>query len=259
MKILKNKEKVKNFWMALSDGRSRRLLMLDYDGTLSPFVAEREKAIPYPGIGEILENIIKNKLNTVVIISGRNAIEVKDLLGLKVPVEIWGGHGTERLLTSGRLIQVPISESSKEIFHQVEEWAQREGLGSSIEEKHGSLAFHVRGMKKQRAKRLLKEATEFFKSVSTNSSLEVDPFDGGVELRTKGIDKGNVIKRLIRAFPSDGVFSYYGDDLTDEDAFSALNGYGVSFLVRKELRPTKADVWIIPPEELKECLCKYIV
>jgi len=258
LKILKNKEKVENFWAALSDRRSRRLLMLDYDGTLSPFVADREKAIPYPGVGEILEDIINTRLNTVVIISGRDALEVKNLLGLKVPVEIWGGHGMERLLTSGRLIQIPVSDSSRQIFHQVEKWAQREGLSSSLEEKHGSLAFHVRGIKRQRAERLLEKATEFFEKVSANSSLEVDPFDGGVELRTKGIDKGNVVQNLLKAFPSDGLCSYYGDDFTDEDAFLALDGYGVSFLVRKKLRATKADVWIIPPEELKECLSKYI-
>lgn len=259
MKILKEKEKVEAFWQKVAKGRVRRLLMLDYDGTLSPFVAERLKAYPYPGLPGILERILDSSKNRVVIISGRNALEVKELLGLNVPVEIWGGHGMERLLPSGRLVQVPVSRESEEVFHQVEEWADHEGLSRSLEEKHGSMAFHVRGMGKSRADRLLEEATEFFKEVSSGSDLKVNAFDGGVELRTRGVDKGRVVRELLEDFDKNCACSYYGDDLTDEDAFSALDGSGVSFLVRKKIRQTNADVWIIPPDELKECLARYIL
>ena len=39
-------------------------------------------------------------------------------------------------------------------------------------------------------------------------------------------------------------------DATDEDAFKALRGRGVSFLVRSRWRPTWANWWITPPEEV---------
>ncbi len=259
MKILKNAQKVKAFWQALEAAKKRRLLMLDYDGTLSPFVADRANAYPYPGIGRLLGRIISISLNTVVIISGRNALEVKKLLGLRVPVEIWGGHGMERLLPSGRLIQVPIGEESKDIFNRVENWAKRHGLEGSMEEKHGSIAFHVRGLGRKKAETILEETTEYLEDVSEDTNLEVDAFDGGVELRTVGIDKGTVVDKLLQSFEDDVICSYYGDDFTDEDAFKALNGRGVSFLVRSELRQTHADVWIIPPDELKRCLSRYIL
>ncbi len=259
MKILKEKEKVEAFWQKVAEGQARRLLMLDYDGTLSPFVAERLKAYPYPGVPQILDRILESSKNRVVIISGRNALEVKELLGLDVPVEIWGGHGMERLLPSGRLVQVPVSRVSREVFHQVEDWAEHEGLSRSLEEKHGSMAFHVRGMRKSRADKLLEEATDFFQEVSSGSDLKVNAFDGGVELRTRGVDKGRVVRELLEDCDKNCACSYYGDDLTDEDAFSALDGSGVSFLVRKKFRHTNADVWIIPPEELKECLGRYIL
>ncbi len=145
------------------------------------------------------------------------------------------------------------------IFHRVEDWARSEGLNKSLEEKHGSRAFHIRGMEKKRAGQLLEEATEFFQEVSTGSDLQVSAFDGGVELRTTGVDKGGVVRELLDDFGGTCACSYYGDDFTDEDAFSALDDYGVSFLVRKKFRPTEADVWIIPPEELKECLRMYIL
>ena len=48
--------------------------------------------------------------------------------------------------------------------------------------------------------------------------------------------------------------AYLGDDRTDEDAFRALRGRGLSVLVRAEPRETAADAWIRPPEELIEFL-----
>ena len=44
--------------------------------------------------------------------------------------------------------------------------------------------------------------------------------------------------------------AYLGDDQTDENAFRAIKGRGLAVLVRIEPRPTMADVWLRPPEEL---------
>jgi len=46
--------------------------------------------------------------------------------------------------------------------------------------------------------------------------------------------------------------------LTDEDAFRAIRGKGVGILVREALRPTAADLWIRPPEELLTFLAGWI-
>ena len=44
--------------------------------------------------------------------------------------------------------------------------------------------------------------------------------------------------------------AYLGDDLTDEDAFKAVEGRGLGILVRKQWRSTAAAAWLKPPEEL---------
>jgi trehalose-6-phosphatase len=62
----------------------------------------------------------------------------------------------------------------------------------------------------------------------------------------------------IIAEEGDAVIAYLGDDFTDEDAFSAIKGKGLSALVRPEWRPTSADVWIIPPEELLSFFDRWI-
>ena len=55
-----------------------------------------------------------------------------------------------------------------------------------------------------------------------------------------------------------GLAAYLGDDVTDENAFQAVKGHGVGLLVREELRPTEADVWIRPPDELRSFLLDWI-
>lgn len=44
--------------------------------------------------------------------------------------------------------------------------------------------------------------------------------------------------------------AYLGDDLSDEGAFIALEGRGLTVLVRHELRPTVTQAWLLPPDEL---------
>ena len=92
MRIIRNNEKVKRFWEALK-GPAQRLIMLDYDGTLAPFRVERNKAFPYPGIREILDKIAQIDRNRIVVISGRSARELRGLLPLSMPFEVWGAHG----------------------------------------------------------------------------------------------------------------------------------------------------------------------
>jgi trehalose-phosphatase len=43
---------------------------------------------------------------------------------------------------------------------------------------------------------------------------------------------------------------YIGDDLTDEDAFSALRDRGVGIVVRDEARPTQASYALEDPAEV---------
>src|ERR1700755_1492520 len=60
-----------------------RVLMLDYDGTLAPFHARPELAVPYPEASAALRDIVRAGGTRVVIVSGRPADEVPPLLGLE--------------------------------------------------------------------------------------------------------------------------------------------------------------------------------
>ena len=63
--------------------RSReRVLLLDYDGTIAPFSANRHRALPYSTVPELLDCIMSTCHTRVALITGRAAREIPPLLGL---------------------------------------------------------------------------------------------------------------------------------------------------------------------------------
>src|ERR1700744_3991434 len=71
----------------------RSVLMLDYDGTLAPFHVDRFAATPYPGVEDRLATLSGLSRVRLVLVSGRSARELRDLLPVGIKAEIWGSHG----------------------------------------------------------------------------------------------------------------------------------------------------------------------
>ncbi len=228
----------------------KRALMLDYDGTLAPFQVEREKAVPYPGVRQILTRLLSAGRTRVVIISGRLVSDVVALMGLDITPEIWGSHGLERLTPEDGYTLLDLAPITQQGLAEANHWIEEQGLTAVSERKPSGIAFHWRGMSNAKANEL-KERIEkkWFSSVG-KYGLVLQKFDGGLELRVAGITKGKVVESIVKEMGEDSVLAYLGDDLTDEDAFTAIRGCGLSVLVRDSLRATAADIWIKPPEEL---------
>ncbi len=235
-----------------------KLLMLDYDGTLAPFTADRTKAVPYLGVRKLLEDLTRSLGWRVVIVSGRPTADVAGLLGLEHAVEIFGCHGGERLELSGVHTRIELEASLGKALEDARFWAEGQGLGDQLEYKHGCLALHVRGMTPQRASEIASEASRVFGLIAANAGAEVLPFDGGVELRSSAFNKGQVVTRLLAeetaAHGENFAAAYLGDDLTDEDAFLALEGKGLSLLVSRKRKPSHAQFLLRPPGDMLEFL-----
>ena len=247
---------LETFWLLLQNP-SQRLLLLDYDGTLAPFHQERNKAFPYPGVREILEKIQRSGKTRLIIVSGRKITDIIPLLGLKQLPEIWGGHGFERLLPDSTLQRKKISATCSLNLQKAFLWAREHGYENNCEQKTSSLAFHWRGLKEEIKEQLQKKVRTAWKPLTEGQHLEVHPFDGGLELRCAGMHKGDAIRQILDESTKDATIAYLGDDLTDEDAFKALKGKGLSVLVRDRRRETLADCWLTPPDELLDFLRKW--
>lgn len=228
----------------------RRILLLDYDGTLAPFREARDEAVPYPGVRAALQALAADDRNRLVVISGRAVEDLIPLLDLDPAPELWGSHGLEHREPDGRYRRAPMDERSLRGLAEARRWAERRGMEARAEEKPGCLALHLRGLEADAAEDRRAEALELFRALSARWPLEVHDFDGGVELRVPGRDKGHAVRTVLGEAAPGTPVAYLGDDLTDEDAFEALEGRGLRVLVRAELRPTAADVWLRPPDEL---------
>ena len=227
----------------------RRALLLDYDGTLAPFAVARDKAVPYEGIQPRLEAIVRGGRTRVVIISGRAAAEVRTLLGLRVGVEVWGSHGWERRMSDGADLSGEPPRAQREAIAQAQQQA-RQVPSERLERKPFSVALHWRGLDESARSALAAPIRDAWHSLADAAALELHEFDGGVELRIPGRDKGFAVRTLAEELGPQTVMAYLGDDRTDEDAFRAIAPLGLGVLVRETLRPTAARLWIRPPDEL---------
>lgn len=234
------------------------VLLLDYDGTLAPFHKERDQAFPYSGIRERLSQLIKNRHTQVVIISGRNVRELVPLLGVTPHPELWGCHGWEWLTSEGDYGHYPLGENAQKGLDQAYHYIMTTPYHSNIEKKPFSLALHWRGVDAFKIQEMEKTVLVMWDSLADDHNLELFPFDGGVELRSQGRTKGDVITTLISRHDGSKPIAYLGDDLTDEQAFATLADKGLKILVRKEHRSTQADIQLIPPRGLLEFLDEWV-
>lgn len=256
MQILRPEVDVSRFLAELPHARER-LLILDYDGTLAPFRIERDQAVPYPGVRQALAALQAGGQTRVVIVSGRAVASVRPLLGMEPTPEIWGSHGWERRMPDGRMTVQEPEARARDGLRKARELAAQ-GWPAQWEIKPVSIAAHWRGIDPAEAEELRAAVQGAWPAIAKAHGLEVHAFDGGLELRVPGIDKGTAVSALLAECGEGVKAAYLGDDRTDEDAFRVLAGRGLAILVREELRPTAAAVWLRPPAELLDFFQRWI-
>jgi trehalose-phosphatase len=116
------------------------------------------------------------------------------------------------------------------------------------------LALHWRGCEPEIIAEVRDTVSEELAGLARRTGLKLLEFEEGLELRVPGRTKAHVVETILQETGQDAAMAYLGDGLTDEDAFRAMKGKGLTALVRPEDRPTAADFWIKPPHELLEFL-----
>jgi len=206
---------------AIRGDPGRALVALDFDGTLSPIVADPAAARAHPAAGPALRRVAA-LVGTLAVITGRPAADAAELGGFaSVPGLIVLGHyGLERW-ADGRL-DSPATEPGVAAAQ-----AELPGLlagagapeGTRAEYKGHAIAVHTRQAADPQAAldRLRAPLTE----LAARHGLTVEPGRLVIELRPRGMDKGQALKTLIAERRS-GAVMYVGDDLGDLAAFGAV-------------------------------------
>ncbi|OYD67939.1 trehalose-phosphatase [Rhodococcus sp. OK302] len=207
--------------------RTPRLLVAsDYDGTMAPIVADPEKAYPRAESVRALRALASLASTTAAVISGRALKDLAALSRLPAEVQLVGSHGSEFDIGFVHAIDADAKKLLDEIVIELARIAA-DTVGASVEKKPASVALHVRNSSADDAEKALI-------AVRTESALwpgvQVTEGKFVVELAVIPTDKGQALD-LIRHQDGATAAVFFGDDVTDEKAFSRLQGPDIGIKV----------------------------
>ncbi len=224
--------------MAAEFRRAKRaLVFLDYDGTLVPFKARPEQAVPDEELKRLLQSLSRLAKNNVVVISGRTRKTLEDWLGgLDIGLIVEHGAWIKEHGRDWALLEPAQSAWKSEIREVLTQYVDRTP-GASLEEKDFSLALHYRKVDAEVAPLRMREVKEDLLTMANELNLDVLEGDMVLEVRNVGINKGRAALRLLSRKGWDFILAV-GDDRTDEDLFSALPDSAYS--IKVGVGPTRA-------------------
>jgi trehalose 6-phosphate synthase/phosphatase len=234
-------EKISDFIKSKFQQAERRLLFLDYDGTLVPIASLPGNAHPGPELLDMLKALSSDPATQVVIISGRNFQVLEKWLG-HLSIHLVAEHGASlRLKGESWQHYTDIDSSWKNLIKSTFELYVQRAPGSFIEEKDHTIAWHYRGVEDELGFIRSRELLDSLYHLVRNTHLNVLDGHKVIEVRAAGIDKGIATGKIMELFPSDFVLAI-GDDKTDEDIFNVLKGKGVTIKVGDDLTAAELNV-----------------
>jgi trehalose-phosphatase len=252
-----SKVNLQDFFQSVASAR-QSVLLLDYDGTLAPFRLDRYQAVPYHGVTAILQAIVDTGRTRLAVITGRRASELVPLLKLSPPPEIWGSHGLEHLDKDGSYQMIDMDRETLDALFEADHWIDALKLHDRAEHKPGSLAIHWRGLSEEEANDIRSKVLLRWLPIADRSCLMLEPFDGGLEIRMADRSKGDAVQSILSEIDVNAPVAYLGDDECDEDVFHVLKDRGLGVLVRQHWRETAADLWLRPPDQLRDFLYDWL-
>jgi trehalose 6-phosphate synthase/phosphatase len=199
----------------------RRLLLLDYDGTLIKFAPTPDAAHPTHKLLALLDKLSREQGNTVVIISGRDR-ETLEHTFAGLPVSLAAEHGCFLKNHEGTWQNVCDTDQSWKLPIRQAMNAHALTLpGSFVEEKASALVWHYRQAAASAAKKAARKLSRHLAGHIQSNDLRLVPGHKIVEVRKAGTDKGQAAEHWLGRESWDFVLSA-GDDTTDEDMFAAM-------------------------------------
>ena len=190
----------------------RPLFFLDYDGTLAPIVDEPSEAYPHPDVPALLKRL--GARYPVWIVTGRHLRDLDPFLP-DLDLQAIGLHGAQTGTVNGTT-ESRLSDQMVAALRRMRE-AAPEIDDVTVEDKEHTFAVHYRQASdkeavRERLRRWVAAAPEVLDAIWGKDVLE---------LRPEGVDKGTAVLDVARDHPRRTPV-YLGDDVTDEDAFVAL-------------------------------------
>jgi trehalose 6-phosphate synthase/phosphatase len=232
----------------------KRLIFLDYDGTLVGFKSNMAMAYPDKELLSLIDKLSSDRANDLVIISGRKHENIGEWFGDK-DLYLIAEHGAwlKQKNTSWHKIS-GLSDSWKHDIYPVFETYVDRTPGSFIEEKTYSLVWHYRNAQKGLGELRANELMNNLKYIANDKGLQLLPGDKVLEVKNMEINKGKAALTLVDKKEYDFIIAF-GDDYTDEDVFKALPDSAVTIKVGGNL--SAAKFYLRNPTEVRKLLTSF--
>lgn len=220
-------------------GVPRLLVACDYDGTLAPIVDDPSAAIPHaPAVAALIGLAELEDVGTAII-SGRSRDTLATFVKVPPSVVLIGDHGAWPSDVDSEADQTvaAISEALSAVAADFD--------GAVVEPKSLGAAFHYRHVSDK------DQASAAARAVASRLGARVIEGKQVVELVLGEGDKGAAI-RSLQVRESYDCIVFFGDDVTDEDAFAVLGDDDVGVKVGDG--PTLARYRVSDPVEVAQSL-----
>lgn len=243
---------------------SRRMFLLDYDGTLLPNNAVSTK--PSEDVLAILSALTADGRNDVYIISGRGRDELTSWFS---PVERLGlaaehgfyfkAPGTSQW--TNRFDPADIEAPWKEMTFPILQTYTEATDGSNIEAKDSALVWHFAEADLDLGQWQAKELQDHLEGVLANEPVQVTSGRGIVEVKPQGVSKGGMVEAIMEEAANAGRAPTWvlciGDDRSDEDMFTAIDHVSFSphhhsevFACTVGQKPSRAPFYVNEAEDV---------
>jgi trehalose 6-phosphate synthase/phosphatase len=233
----------------------RRLILLDYDGTLISFSSEPQKVSPDIKLRRLLKELTGKRRNDVVVISGRDR-NILDSFFKGINLGLVAEHGVwiKEWGNKWDMIEPLDSKWKKEILPILELYVDTTP-GSFIEEKEYSLVWHYRKADTELALIRSRELNDELLNIVANLNLGIMEGNKVIEIKNAGINKGRAVLHWLPRKKYDFILAI-GDDVTDEDVFTILPEWAYS--IKVGLGASRARYYLTGVKDVRSLLKRLV-
>jgi trehalose-phosphatase len=236
--------------------KANPVVFLDYDGTLTPIVERPEAAVLAEETRAVLRLLAQR--SPVAVVSGRDLADVRKRVGIP-GINYAGSHGFDIAGPSGEHVHGQALAAAPQLRAAAEDLARDTArvAGVQLERKRFSLAIHYRRASEADVPAV---ETAVDRARARHPGLRKTHGKKVFQLQPDvAWDKGRAVLWLLGALglENENVRPIYiGDDVTDEDAFRALAGRGISIAVQEAPGETAARFALRDSHEVREFLAR---
>jgi trehalose 6-phosphate synthase/phosphatase len=217
---------------------NKRIIFLDYDGTLVGFNANINLASPDADLYETLENLCSDPANKIVLVSGRSHESLEEWFG-NTALDIIAEHGAWQKKHSSEWTKMPgLTDAWKQEVYPVLETFTDRTPGSFIEVKSYSLVWHYRKVEQGLGELRANELMSNLRYLLADKGLQLLPGNKVIEIKNIEINKGKAALSWLEEHHYDFIMAF-GDDHTDEDTFKALPEDSITIKINSNISAAK--------------------